>query len=108
MAYVAPDWDVWLSPPLPGCADDNEEVKYEPTWVAEATLWERVATHAIPTTILPRMALRDCLCIQGHGLGIFDEEKQDRMRRAQGLYTVDGQQSGEIGDVTDVNALGKL
>ena len=85
MAYVAPDHDLWLSPPLPGCVDEDEQVKYEPTWVAEATLWER-----------------------GKGLGVFDEEKQDRMRRAQGLYTAEGKQSGEVGDVTDVNALGKL
>eukprot|EP01043_Picozoa_sp_COSAG02_P025923 COSAG02_NODE_1477_length_12419_cov_15.891396_6_plen_139_part_00 len=85
MAYVAPDWDAPLFPPLPGCLEEGEAPKYEPTWVAEATLWER-----------------------GKGTGLFDEKKQDRMRIAQGLYTEDGRQSGEIGDPTDFNAVGKL
>ena len=80
MAYVSPDWDVPLYPPLPGCGEAQH--KYEPTWVAEATFWER-----------------------GRGSGLFDEEKQDRMRRAQGLYTADGQQSGDVGSPTDVNAI---
>ena len=85
MAYVAPDWDVPLFPPLPGTLKEGEVPKYEPTWVAEATFWER-----------------------GKGTGIFDEQKQNRMRLAQGLYTEDGRQSGEIGDPTDFNAVGKL
>jgi hypothetical protein len=41
MAYVAPDWDVPLAAPLPGLLGDCEAYKYEPTWVGEATLWER-------------------------------------------------------------------
>ena len=85
MAYVAPDWDTPLFPPLPGCVKDGEAPKYEPTWVAEATLWER-----------------------GKGTGLFDEGKQERMRLAQGLYTETGTQSGDVGDPTDYNAVPKL
>ena len=71
MAYVAPDYDTPITQPLPGCLEEGEQPKYEPTWVGEMINWEG-----------------------GKGLGIYDEEKQDRMRRAQGLYTAEGQQVG--------------
>ena len=88
MAYVAPDYDTPITQPLPGCLEEGEQPKYEPTWVGEMINWEG-----------------------GKGLGIYDEEKQDRMRRAQGLYTAEGQQVGadeEAGTSapTDVQAVG--
>ncbi len=71
MAYVAPDYDTRIDCPLPGCLAEGEAQLYEPTWVGEMMNWEA-----------------------GRGLGIYNEAMQDRMRRAQGLYTVDGKQVG--------------
>jgi isopenicillin N synthase-like dioxygenase len=85
MAYVAPDYDTRIDCPLPGCLPAGEVQLYEPTWVGEMMNWEA-----------------------GRGLGLYDEVKQDRMRRAQGLYAADGKQVGAdelAGTVlpTDVN-----
>jgi hypothetical protein len=68
---VAPDYPTRIDRPLPGCLAEEETQLYEATWVGEMMNWEA-----------------------GRGLGIYNEEKQDRMRRAQGLYTVDGKQVG--------------
>ena len=85
MAYVAPDYNTRIDRPLPGCLQAGEAPLYEPTWVGEMMNWEA-----------------------GRGLGLYDEDKQDRMRRAQGLYAADGKQVGAdelAGTVlpTDVN-----
>lgn len=87
MAYVAPDYDTRIDCPLPGCLAEGEAQLYEPTWVGEMMNWEA-----------------------GRGLGLYDEALQDRMRRAQGLYTVDGKQVGAdeqagTGLPTDVTAV---
>ena len=77
MAYVLPDYDVAVECAV--CEREGIAPLYEPSWIGEMFNW-------------------------GSELPIYNKTKQERLRRAQGLYTQSGEQT-ELGAPTDVNAI---
>ena len=69
MAYVLPDYDVAVECAV--CEREGIAPLYEPSWIGEMFNW-------------------------GSELPIYNKTKQERLRRAQGLYTQSGEQT-ELG-----------
>ena len=86
MAFIAPDYTLPIEGPVPSPFLPEGPWKYEKTSVGEMQYWE----------LGPLLG------------GIFDVEKQERMRMAQGLYTSDGKQSGDVGKPTDYTIAMKM
>ena len=78
LAFVIPDY-VTAVEPLPTCVEPGAAPLYEATWVGELYNW-------------------------GSTLDIYDKEKQELMRQAQGLYNKKGGQT-TFGTTTSITEL---